>query len=153
MTPEEEAWVAGIIEGEGYIRHVSRAYRLVVTMTDEDIIRRVHAVTGVGTVNGPYQAKGNRKPAWRWQSTRKAETVEVLRRIRPWLGDRRGREADAVLAAAEKAPRPGRGVSKQGNRWVAYGPSAQTDRGRKQPYLGSFSTEEEALRAREEYQP
>lgn len=49
MTPEEVAWVAGLLEGEGYFsissaRH--RQARVVCSMTDEDVVRKLHVLAG-----------------------------------------------------------------------------------------------------------
>src|SRR5665213_179839 len=65
-TRENLAWMAGLFEGEGYVQGRPRSYkradgrsfttigyRLAITMTDEDIIRRFHRLAGVGNVNGP----------------------------------------------------------------------------------------------------
>ena len=68
------AWVAGLLEGEGAFVlawHKSSAgpypeVRVQCNMTDEDVIRKLHASTGVGAVRGPYNQWGaGTKPVWR----------------------------------------------------------------------------------------
>lgn len=75
LTPEQTAWIAGILEGEGCISpgtaHVGRPagdrWTIQVVMSDEDIIYRLHSLLGVGKVVGPFQPNNNPKwkPVWR----------------------------------------------------------------------------------------
>ena len=108
---EQTAWLAGIIEGEGYIAFKKQRYPgVVVQMTDEDVILRLAEFSGAGHVSGPLQEKlPHHKPTWRWEVTDSTDAVALLRRIRPWLGTRRGARVDDVLARFEANPLPGRG--------------------------------------------
>lgn len=65
MTDTDIAWVAGLLEGEGYFgcriattkNRPGKAYlqvRICVNMTDEDVLRRAQSITGAGHINGPY---------------------------------------------------------------------------------------------------
>jgi hypothetical protein len=106
----EWAWAAGLFEGEGHIEHrqVSQGpgrklkwkRELVLGMTDEDVVRRFHAIVGVGTVR--LQRRPKDKPEWAncwiWNCSRWDETEPTLRRLLPWLGDRRGAAAKELLA-------------------------------------------------------
>ncbi len=111
-TPEEIAWAAGVIEGDGYIyagtedrgwstgrRHLT--YIVSVAMTDLDIVERLKRVFGRGTLNGPYLYKSSlgNKPMYRWRVGAKRDVCHVIELIRPWLGLRRGERADEVLLA------------------------------------------------------
>ena len=51
-----------------------------VNMTDEEVIRKLHTVVGVGKVYGPYRADANpnRQPIWRWTLTRTADVQEFM---------------------------------------------------------------------------
>jgi hypothetical protein len=108
MTPEEIAWLAGIVEGEGSIfahrqtknGHVYVYPVLVVGMTDLDIIERLYSITGVGRIMGPYGPydKPIHKPKWQWKVNRTMETRQLLELIRPYMGERRGAKIAAVLA-------------------------------------------------------
>jgi hypothetical protein len=89
-------WLAGLVEGEGWIglqtlrdRGVERTYpRISLQMTDEDVVRRAQVVTGVGQVNGPYS--GTRyKACWRWVVNKRADVDMVLILIYPLMGARR----------------------------------------------------------------
>lgn len=99
------AWVAGILEGEGCFHMERRRYpRITVQMTDEDVIRKLQMVTGVGKVNGPYNPHGrftertHWKPAWRWIVSRPEDVNPILNAIRPLMGERRGAKIDECLA-------------------------------------------------------
>ena len=86
------AYIAGLFDGEGSIyfakriekkkKHKGKGYRtsmsqrisMEITMTDESVIRWVHEVLGVGTVNKKPR-KGRRKDGtkylmqWKWRCT------------------------------------------------------------------------------------
>tara|TARA_R100001198_G_C5107069_1_gene136443 strand:- start:181 stop:624 length:444 start_codon:yes stop_codon:yes gene_type:complete len=92
MTNEDAAYIAGLFDGEGSIYYAKRkekkkahkgdGYRysmsqrisMEVTMTDESVIRWMHEVLGVGTVNKKPR-KGRRKDGtkylmqYRWRCT------------------------------------------------------------------------------------
>lgn len=97
MSEAEVAWLAGLVEGEGSFHlHRGRRPRLQVSMTDEDVIRKAHAMVGVGSVGGPYQSEGKRKAYWQW-NVYGAEVIELLL---PHLGLRRAARAQEVLRGA-----------------------------------------------------
>lgn len=112
INPTDLAWLAGLIEGEGsFSHHVTRRIRqyhdlnIKVTMADEDVIRRCLAVSGLGTVRGPYQ---NRNPAWKprwiWEVTRRDDAVALMTALRPLMSIRRQVQIDACLAIHEEYP-------------------------------------------------
>ena len=71
-----------------------------MTMKDEDIIRRLRAISGVGTVEGPY-VRGNPKwsPMWRWAVRKRVDVLWVVKGLEPFLGTRRwGQVTSALLA-------------------------------------------------------
>jgi hypothetical protein len=107
----EVAWAAGIFEGEGTFKITRgsdgfpRFVGLVIEMTDEDVIRRVHGVLG-GYINGPYNYVSskfpNAKTSWKWQIHTAAEVDKAIRLLLPWLGDRRRTRAhEALLLLAD----------------------------------------------------
>ena len=106
ITNEDVAYIAGLFDGEGSIyyakrkekkkKHNGKGHRysmsqrisMEITMTDEHVIRWVHEVLGVGTVNRKPR-KGLRKDGtkylmqWKWRCTfRDAYYVCCL--IWPW---------------------------------------------------------------------
>ena len=104
-------WVVGIVEGEGGIGLYSKGKRdgklprIAVGMTDQDTIRRLHAVVGAGYVLGPYQTTPDRKPYWRWAVENRDDVMDLLHEMRPHLSVRRQAQVDAVLAWDAARPR------------------------------------------------
>lgn len=96
------AWAVGLFEGEGTIfsrTEPYRARRLTMSSTDEDVLRRFHAIVGVGRLTGPHQSKQERrKPYWRWSVDRWDELAPLTEAMLPLLGERRATAARALLA-------------------------------------------------------
>ena len=106
ITNEDIAYIAGLFDGEGSIyyakrkekkkKHKGKGYRysmsqrisMEITMTDEYVIRWVHEVLGVGTVNKKPR-KGLRKDGtkylmqYKWRCTFR-DAYKVCRLIWPW---------------------------------------------------------------------
>lgn len=98
--PIAVAWAAGLYEGEGTaVWHRTTGLRIVIKMTDEDVVAKVHALLG-GSLYGPYQydqGDGHRrKPYYMWVIAGSA-AAEVARLIYPHLGERRRRKLDEYL--------------------------------------------------------
>jgi hypothetical protein len=94
----EIAYMAALIEGEGHIRPTGRtSARVSVGMTDEDVIRNVHAISGIGSVAGPM-VRGRKKPYWTWQVSAKRDVLRLLTAIAPVMGARRRVQ---IMSAAE----------------------------------------------------
>lgn len=104
MTPTEIAWLAGIVEGEGTILVRGRTgVSVKVAMTDEDVVRRLHEVTGVGLLGGPFWSNNSTKPVWRWDLHRGEDVARILLAIYPLMGVRRGaRIAEAADRLASR---------------------------------------------------
>lgn len=103
----ELGWLVGIIEGEGYIgivrpkdRKTHRFY-ISVEMTDEDVVRRLHSITGKGNVNRWERPNHPEwKPSWIWKVQSKKDVVDLLKLIHPHMGERRTARIEEVLALA-----------------------------------------------------
>jgi len=102
--------LAWLLEGEGSFmvnkgRNNSRKRWPVVVlkMTDEDIVRGAAKLAGVGRVYGPYCPAPPRKPFWSWQVWVKADSLALMRNVRPYMGQRRGAKIDEILAEFEEA--------------------------------------------------
>jgi hypothetical protein len=102
----ELAWLAGLLEGEGSFwmltSHVGgKRYRypkIVVSMTDRDIIERVAHLFGRSVYDvPPSRGHPNRLPAFRAQISG-AAAAQWMRDLYPWLGRRRQGKIDEVLA-------------------------------------------------------
>ena len=117
MNSEKEfqyAWAAGVLEGEGCFsihRRNDRSNTLNTAihceMTDEDVVRRIHSVFRVGTVNVRANMSGRRdvrtrKQTWIWSAQKKSDVLEVILRVLPYLGERRTIKAKELLASVEE---------------------------------------------------
>jgi hypothetical protein len=101
LTDTELAYLAGIIDGEGYVqiaRYSTGTYgpRLTVGNTSRALIDYLHVKYGgkVYTVNPKHQ-RGNAKPAWTWFLGGTA-MVKLLAEVEPFLLVKRA-QARAVL--------------------------------------------------------
>lgn len=88
------AWAAGLFEGEGCISWQSRtsrsgrkAPRLMMGMTDEDVVLRFKDIIGCGRIY--VQIKNRSKPLYMWQTTNRADFDSASELLEPWLGARR----------------------------------------------------------------
>lgn len=93
-TSENIAWLAGLIEGEGCFsirKYKNKQYVSTrVIMTDFDIIEKIYKIVNHGVVSGPYcRNVPNRKPWKNWVLNDAAPQLELLKRLLPWLGNRR----------------------------------------------------------------
>lgn len=109
MDAVDIAWATGILEGEGTFTIEGGKYPIArVLMTDEDIIRRLKEVTGLGNVTGPHQQREDRKPLWSWKVSDKRSMARLLLAIYPLLGQRRREQVNKQVAAfdgySEKKP-------------------------------------------------
>jgi hypothetical protein len=97
----ELGWIAGLFEGEGSFsvrqhnsKHGAKLYEYKrsiaqVKSTDEDVIRTLHSLVGLGAVWGPYWSKGSTKPYWQWAITNTTEYAFFCLLIGNYLHDRR----------------------------------------------------------------
>ncbi len=117
-TRENLAWMAGIYEGEGYCQGRPRTYqradgrdftttnfRLVISMSDEDIVTRFHKFAGIGTLRGPrtFPSRPNNKPLWDY-SAHGADGYALGVAMWSWLGQRRKEQLHAAISAWLQAP-------------------------------------------------
>ncbi len=102
------AWLAGLMEGEGtfYLNnqhpHRSETYlypKVVIGMTDEDIIKRVHQIMRFGKVWGPYRppSRSQHQASWHWLPRKSTEALATMKLLQPHLGQRRQEQIQRVL--------------------------------------------------------
>lgn len=121
-TESEWAWVAGVFEGEGnfgivapYVNKTTvgrlghsvgrTKVRLRIQMTDEDIVRRVHELTGVGTLTSVVRDdKPHWKEQWCWSCHKEGDVRAMIAILEPWLGERRRAKARECLDALDSRP-------------------------------------------------
>lgn len=98
--------MAGIIDGEGWIGLTSpnrkwgnRLPTICVSMTDEDVVRRLQALTGVGrvTTRPPQKGREHHKTVYRWTVWKQADAAGLMMTIFPLLGERRQEKVREVL--------------------------------------------------------
>lgn len=107
-TESQVAWAAGLFEGEGCIafhsyklKDGSQRPRLVLKMTDEDVIRSFHEIVGHGTVRldtWGHRTRGE-KVVYEWQAGSQKDVAAVLSLLTPWFHGRRRAKAEEALAA------------------------------------------------------
>lgn len=109
MTEPEAAWVAGLLEGEGWIGLTSPTAAAIrhpcisIKMTDEDVVRRVFAIVGAGTFRlasaGPSTKSGMpRKQPYQWSKSGREFAIALYEQLKPWLGERRCARFEEVIA-------------------------------------------------------
>lgn len=100
--PDAWGWVAGLIEGEGWIGPAPDALRqelsVSVESTDFDVIERLAELTAVGSVHSIARVRPNEKPRRSWRVCNRRDTCHVLDAIHPLLGERRKARADYALS-------------------------------------------------------
>jgi hypothetical protein len=81
------AWLAGVVEGEGYVSSQRGSPTIRVSMTDKDVIDRIAGLWKV-KVTGPYQPKGRAKQVWT-AAVNGYSAIGWMMTLYRFLGDRR----------------------------------------------------------------
>lgn len=107
MRDVELAWVAGLLEGEGSFmlkraggRTVRNLPRVTCSMSDLDVIHKLHRVVGFGIVCTGAPHKHTGCVMHRWQSEDRDRVPQLLRELLPYMGERRSAKIREVLAGA-----------------------------------------------------
>lgn len=109
MSDVDRAWLVGLFEGEGCIGLLHKSYpTLIVSMSDEDVIRRAHAVAGVGRVSPRRALTKSGKRMWSWWVGRCDDAAALIETMLPLLGRRRSARARQVLDLYRNGPVPKR---------------------------------------------
>lgn len=67
-------------------------------MTDKDVILKAHAVSGIGTVSGPYLHRNKKyKPSWRWKVSGGRYVYALCVAVYPFMGARRSEKIRSVI--------------------------------------------------------
>lgn len=104
MSEAGAAWVAGIIDGEGYIKvqhdrrnpNWSPYLRVVVGMTDKTTIDMLHQMTGIGNVRQEVPDNPNHSPVWYWDVSTGKHVKDLLRKVFPYMVTKRKEAMDAI---------------------------------------------------------
>jgi hypothetical protein len=101
LTERDLGWLAGILEGEGcFSISQTGTVQVRVAMTDEDVVRRCQAVTGIGVIL--QQRQQQRQQMWRWSVNRARDVIDLLALVRPLMGQRRQTKIAECLEAAKR---------------------------------------------------
>jgi hypothetical protein len=97
--------VAGLVEGEGCFTHEGGRPIFKLNMTDEDVVRKAQALTGLGTVYDPYKVpKPHWKPQWTWSIHAGHEAAAFMMFVYAHMGQRR--QARIIEIVSEWVERP-----------------------------------------------
>jgi len=99
---EELEWarVASLLDAEGCMRKNQAC--MDIRMNDEDLIRFCHRVTGVrNTVNSRQLPTGSTQ--WVLYITGKDQVTRCLKRMMPYFGERRTKQAERLLQWIEQS--------------------------------------------------
>lgn len=101
MTELEIAWLAGILEGEGYFCY-QRGPSIRLSMTDRDIVERAGII--MGTHCHPMTPRPNRKQAFR-ANIHGPRSIAMMERILPYMGTRRGAKIREIMQQYANRPK------------------------------------------------
>jgi hypothetical protein len=100
VTETEVAWLAGLIEGEGYLGcRVAgvHSHTVRLNLTDRDVVQRVATITGVGRLWEREPTGTMRRGSWQWAVYVREEADALMAAIRPFMGERRQAQIDLAL--------------------------------------------------------
>ena len=107
MNEVESAWLAGLIEGEGFLSiKQGRNPLLGINMTDLDVLERAQQVSGYGTITARRKEKDHHREQWGWRVCTQPHVNEICLAIYPHMGSRRRARIDEVLALPLREPNP-----------------------------------------------
>lgn len=107
MTYEQETlWLAGLLEGEACFHGTrdghgkpSNGACIQLLMTDEDVVNKAAAICNAKVYPRKPDTRGKWKPAWR-MCVSGNRAVEVMKRILPFMGQRRKCKIEELLLIA-----------------------------------------------------
>jgi hypothetical protein len=104
LAVRDIAWIAGLFEGEGWFGHRRNGDLVAqITMTDGDVIDRVHQVLGFGTRKERLLPSG--KTAHIWSVTNQRQAAGLMMTLLALMGERRrGKILECLEAWKAKRP-------------------------------------------------
>lgn len=112
LSDTEVAWLAGLLEGEGcFLIERSRSargrdkVRLALRMTDKDVIERAACLMQREVIEVEVSKNPLHKDTFRVRLNGVA-ALEVMRLVRPHMGQRRGAKIDEILARTNLSHMP-----------------------------------------------
>src|ERR1019366_4149673 len=111
---EELAWCAALFEGEGCLSRHRLAWQVVIKMSDEDVVRKLHSLMGIGNIYArqsrqPCADGTARKPTWEWYIGSQEDVLNFCALLAPHMGERRAAKmadciADLTCSNGERSP-------------------------------------------------
>lgn len=96
VLQHDAMWLAGLLEGEGCFTISKSVPRLVLQMTDQDIVQRAATILASGVWGGTRLTKGGKKV---WTCGRAGITaIEWMRILKPYMGVRRKQRIVEVVS-------------------------------------------------------
>lgn len=102
-TPEEIAWLAGLLDGEGcFDFHMNsksgrKFPRIRIQMKDLDVIKRVKDVMGGGQICKETGRKKNHSTTYILRQCKRDELAVILPLILPWMSKRRAERIKEMI--------------------------------------------------------
>ena len=107
MNDKDLYWLAGIIEGEGCYTWLKRVYKpqVMISMTDEDVVRRCAEIMGTSCVktHPPSIKKRGFKPQWHAKVTGQ-RAIYLMEVLYPIMGERRRARMDELYEMYDARP-------------------------------------------------
>jgi hypothetical protein len=102
MTDLESAWLAGLLEGEGYFQitkprhHHPTQVVIRLSMTDKDVVEKAAKLLNNVPINQKARTT-KRKPIYAISLSKRDEVEKILLQILPFMGNRRGQRINECL--------------------------------------------------------
>lgn len=108
LSEPQIAWIAGLLEGEGYFgidKRSANRYKnsktpaspfIKIAMTDEDVIAKLSSYLGKAYYQ-PKRLTTTSKQVYQLHLGEKQKLLWLLQKIRPYMGSRRGAKIDECL--------------------------------------------------------
>lgn len=101
MIGMNDAWLAGLLEGEGNF-HLNNGYPGVrLKMVDYDVVRAAYEYANVGHFHKTKKYK-DRQQCWEWTVTKTQDALDLMNRLLPYMGQRRTEKIHHVMDAYER---------------------------------------------------
>jgi len=114
LSPEQAAYIAGLVDGEGTItltsEHRGERRRIVVSIanTEVELLSFVLDATGVGKITKKRTAKSEHTPSFAYRVTSR-QALALLAQIQPHMRSYKAKRAELALANYTRlTPRNGR---------------------------------------------
>ena len=110
MNKSDFGWLVGLLEGEGSFTCAKRdgCPRIELRMTDQDVVERAAKLMGIARVYAWQDRRANRKLCYIARLSGDP-ALALMRRVLPYVGNRRATQIRTTLSIAAKRPGPVRG--------------------------------------------